>query len=167
MKVRYVFISMVVMLAMISGCGNVADPDRGEVAVVFTDDGFELTSAHVYVSDYQQGKRADITFFITNNTGGDIKAEVAKVFNVTPEKDSTLEGKGYVAVPAYYADWIKIPMTGDIAPGRAARYTAALEVPNDTPEEVPDKWAFVVVLASNTGGFTQVAGGVWVVVDMR
>ena len=187
MKVVYVFISLVVILAMIGGCGNVDAPT--EASVVFTENGIELTSAHVYVSDYQQGKRADITFFITNNLGDVNKTivisnngtdnttglsanmtsnfEMTKVFNVTPENNSHLEGKGYVAVPAYYADWIKIPPIGDIAVGRSKRYTAVMEVPYNTPEKVPGKWAFVVVLASNTGGFTQVSCGVWIVVDMR
>ena len=167
MKVKYTFIFLAVMLAMIGGCDNVTDPDRGEVAAVFTENGYELTSAHVYVRDYQQGKRADITFLVTNNTGQPITAEVTKIFNIDPENDSKLEGKGYVAVPSYYADWVKIPRTGEIAPSRSARYTAVMEIPNDTPDVVPDKWAFVVGMASNTGGFTQVAVGVWVVVDMR
>ena len=121
MKVKYAFICLAVVLAMIGGCGNVTDPDRGEVAAVFTENGYELTSAHVYVGDYQQGKRADITFLVTNNTGQPITAEVTKIFNIDPENDSKLEGKGYVAVPSYYADWVKIPRTGEIAPGRSAR----------------------------------------------
>lgn len=143
------------------------DPDGKQIVVDFTENGVAFTSAHVYIGAFTKGKPVVANVLINNRTGQSIKASLDKVFDVDPENDPILAGKGYVAVPSYYSDWIDIPKTGYIEDGKSAGYAVSLYIPNTITDEIPKKWTFVITFASNTGGLVQVGGGVWVVVDMR
>ena len=138
-----------------------------EITLTFTENGFKQNVTQVTLSNYHKGARAEVTYRIVNNTGRDIQPSIEPVYTVLPEKYSKIEGKGYVAVPSYYSDWIDKPVAGIIESGNEARYTIVLKIPNDTPEVIPPRWVFQTIVASGTGGFTQVAPGTWWVINMR
>lgn len=167
MKKGFIIPVFLVMVCLFLSCGQSfdIDPNGREVVIDFSDSGYNVVSPHVFIQNYQTGKRADITFLINNKSSRAIEATLVKIFNVQPENNPTLAGKGYQSIPQEYTDWIVIPHLTSIQVNKSARYTMTLQIPKGI--ELPKRWTFVVSAASNTGGFFQVGFGVWIVVNMR
>ncbi|MBE3140044.1 MAG: hypothetical protein IMZ53_05615 [Thermoplasmata archaeon] len=133
-----------------------------EITVTFTTNGYNQNVSRVTV----RGGTANVTYLIKNDTGKTITPVFDSIFDRNPESYSAIEGQGYKIYPEA-SRYITLPDILPIKSGEQAKYSIILDIPKDDLPNIPDKWAFITASASNTGGFVQVAPGIWWVINMR
>jgi hypothetical protein len=167
-KWQYITIIAVFVIALVTALTWKLWTHQGpEINIEFNNNGFKVKSARVFINNLAKGGKAEISYRVLNITRNAIAIDLYNEFNIDPENDSELKGKGYIAVPSYYSDWIDLPTKRTIETGKEISFTMIIKIPKNTLEVIPPKWAFITVLSSNAGGFLEVSPGIIVVITMR
>ena len=159
----FVLVAILSLMLSVSACGS-PSPVGDSVEITITDDGLKVVGTDVEISNYYKGARTEVKYLIKNESAIPVEPLIYVRYNVNPEDYS--KGDGFKSVPRYYIDWLDIPKCGPIESGGAKSYVVVLNIPEDSMEDIPDKWAFKVGVDPQAG-FISNTVAVWWRVDMR
>jgi hypothetical protein len=155
-------VAVVVISGSIIGYKVFANNEVAEITLQFTENGLKQNVGDVRV----KGGTANVTYHIINTTGQTITPLIENNFDVNPDAYKAIKGQGYDIYPLA-SRYVAVSGIKPIINGDSARINIVLDIPEEELNTAPDKWVFITLSASNTGGFVQIAPYIWWIITMR